>query len=200
MIDNLEKNEIIFSNGVMRECFGNGTTEINNSQNTSEKALIYYIDKDDYLEKEMQAYWRGKVMEFSNEISIIISHDEYIDGEVSQSEIFMKEAYAKEQMGFVMEALMQIYSSNLLNVHVLQGILVMISCVPYEAVEPKGQVMAMGLLSNKELIIRDCAIQCFERWNSKKGLTALKSLNCQPKWLQKYVDKVIMYIERDGLE
>ena len=99
-----------------------------------------------------------------------------------------------------MEALMQIYLKNLSNVHFLEGILVMISAVPYEIVEPKGQTMAMGLLTNKELLIRDRAIQCFEQWNSKKGLEVLKSIECQPKWLQKYVDKVIMYIERDGIE
>ena len=159
---------------------------------------IYYNDTD--IEKEMQAFRNRKIMRLSYEINMIINHDEYLDGEISQSEIFMKDAYANGQMDYVTEALMQIYSSNLLNTHILEGILVMISCVPYEAVEPKGQIMAMGLLSNKELVIRDRAIQCFERWNSKKGLVTLKSLDCQPKWLQKYVDKVIMYIERDGID
>ena len=37
-------------------------------------------------------------LSFSNEINLIISHDDYSDGEMSQSEIFMKEAYEKEQM------------------------------------------------------------------------------------------------------
>lgn len=30
-----------------------------------------------------------------NEISIIIGHDEYVDGEISQSEIFIKQAYER---------------------------------------------------------------------------------------------------------
>lgn len=198
MNDVLSKKEMIFSNGLIRKPFGSETSVKSISRNTSEGMLIYFIDKD--IEKEMQAFRAKKIMGLSNEISIIINHDEYLDGEVSQSELFMKNAYDNGQMDYVTEALMQIYSVNLLNVHVLEGILVMIACVPYEAVEPKGQVMAMGLLANRELIIRDRAIQCFERWNSKKGLTALKSLDCQPKWLQKYVDKVILYIEKDGSE
>lgn len=53
---------------------------------------------------------------------------------------------------------------------------------------------------NKILSVRDKAIQCFERWNSKKGLAYLRNVSCYPKWLQNYVDKVIMYIERDGME
>lgn len=193
-----EQSEFIFYNGVVQNILGNETTIKIISRNTSEGMPIYYNDTD--IEKEMQAFRNRKIMRLSHEINMIINHDEYLDGEISQSEIFMKNAYANEQMDYVTEALMQIYSSNLLNTHILEGILVMISCVPYEAVQPKGQIMAMGLLSNKELVIRDRAIQCFERWNSKKGLVTLKSLDCQPKWLQKYVDKVIMYIERDGID
>ena len=78
--------------------------------------------------------------------------------------------------------------------------MIMIESVPYEAISPKGQMKAMGLLVKKSLSVRDKAIQCFEKWNSKKGLAYLKNISCSPIWLQKYVDKVIMYIERDGIE
>lgn len=195
----VQNNQIVFDSRGIQEHFDSGTTLKKYMMNTSEAMLIYYNNDKD-LEREMQEFRKGKIMQFSNEISIIINHDEYVDGEVSQSEIFMKEAYENEQMDYVMESLMQIYMDSLSNIHVLEGILTMISCVPYEVVQPKGQAIAMGLLSNKELLIRDRAIQCFERWNSKKGLDALKSIDCQPKWLQKYVDKIIMYIERDGVE
>lgn len=179
--------------------FENRTIKKIISKNTSEGIHIYYNEEKDFEEK-VRDFRNDKVKQMYNEISIIICHDDYVDGEISQSEIFMKEAYQLGKMDYVMEALMQIYLKNLSNMHVLEGILVMISAVPYEAVEPKGQTMAIGLLVNKELLIRDRAIQCFEQWNSKKGLCVLKSLKCEPKWLQKYVDKVIMYIERDGVE
>lgn len=195
----MQNSQVVIDNRGLQEYLDSGTTSKKYMMNTSETMLVYY-NNDKELEREMQEFRKGKIMQFSNEISIIINHDEYVDGEVSQSEIFMKEAYENEQMDYIMEALMQIYMDNLSNVHVLEGILVMISCVPYEVVQPKGQAIAMGLLSNKELLIRDRAIQCFERWNSKKGLDVLKSLDCQPKWLQKYVDKIIKYIERDGVE
>lgn len=198
MVDVLENKEIIEANGTVQNTISSRTMTNDFSMNTSERKAIYYIDEN--LENEMRKYRYMRIMQMVNEINTLINHDEYIDGEMSQAELFMKEIYSNNQIDYAIEALMQIYSNNLLNVHVLEGILVMISCLPYEAVEPKGQIMAMGLLSNKELIIRDRAIQCFERWNSKKGLNTLKSLNCQPIWLQKYVNKVIMYIERDGEE
>lgn len=195
----MQNNRIFYDIRGLQKCFGNGTTSKKHAMNTSEAVLIYY-NNDKELEEEFQEFRRGKIMHFSNEISAIINHDEYVDGEISQAEIFMHEAYENKQMDYVMEALMQIYMANLSNIHVLEGVLVMISCVPYEAVQPKGQAIAMGLLSNKELLIRDRAIQCFERWNSKKGLDILKSLACQPKWLQKYVDKIIIYIEKNGVK
>ena len=157
------------------------TKRKNISENTSERFLIY-CNNGKSFEEEMRAFRSNRINKMYNEINTIINRDE------------------QGQIDYIMEALMQIYLKNLQNVHVLEGILVMISSVPYEVVEPKGQTMAIGLLTNKELLVRDRAIQCFEQWNSKKGLGVLKSLDCQPKWLQRYVDKVIMYIERDGTE
>lgn len=140
------------------------------------------------------------ISQLANDIKGIIQRDEFIDGEISNSELYMKELCAKYPVDCVLKALMQVYSSNLLNSKILEGVLVMVSCVSYETAEPDGQVMAMGLLSNRELEIRDRAIQCFEKWNSKKGIPVLKSLDCHPKWLQKYVEKVITYLERDGTD
>ena len=74
----------------------------------------------------------------------------------------------------------------------------MMGTLNYEKAEPQGQTMALGLLQHEDISVRDRAIQAFERWNSKKGLTVLKSLHCDIKWLERYVNKVISYLERDG--
>lgn len=154
----------------------------------------------DYIAQSEAEIREKAISQYENEIRILIRQDEFIDGEVSRSERYMKEGYEQGQLDFIADALMRVYSSNLGDAHMLEGILTMISSVPYEAISPKGQIMAMGLLSNKALSVRDKAIQCFERWNSKKGLGYLKNISCSPKWLQNYVDKVVMYIERDGIE
>lgn len=195
--DSVQKQDIFI--GGLESYLKLETKRKNISENTSERFLIY-CNNGKSFEEEMRAFRSNRINKMYNEINTIINRDEYFDGEISQSEIFMKKACEQGQIDYIMEALMQIYLKNLQNVHVLEGILVMISSVPYEVVEPKGQTMAMGLLTNKELLVRDRAIQCFEQWNSKKGLGILKSLDCQPKLLQRYVDKVIMYIERDGTE
>lgn len=154
----------------------------------------------DYIAQSEAEIRNKTTSQYANEIRLLIQQDEFIDGEVSRSERYIKEGYEQGQLDFIADALMSIYSSNLGEAHMLEGILTMIASVPYEAISPKGQIMAMGLLTNKILSVRDKAIQCFERWNSKKGLDYLKNISCSPRWLQNYVDKVIMYIERDGVE
>jgi len=163
-------------------------------ENAYKKAVVASIAKYEQKLRKMT------ITRLVSEIGHIIQNDEFVDGEVSQSEAFIKDLYAKDQLDYVADALMELYSINLSNPHMLEGILLMVSSVPFDTIEPEGQIMAMGSLSNKILSVRDRAIQCFERWNSKKGLIYLKNLDCHPKWLQKYVEKVIMYIERDGID
>lgn len=128
----------------------------------------------DYIAQSEAEIRNKAISQYENEIRILIRQDEFIDGEVSRSERYMKEGYEQGQLDFIADALMRVYSSNLGEAHMLEGILTMIASVPYEAISPKGQIMAMGLLSNKTLSVRDKAIQCFERWNSKKRVGLFK--------------------------
>ncbi len=116
----------------------------------------------DYIAQSEAGIREKAISQYENEIRILIRQDEFIDGEVSRSERYMKEGYEQGQLDFIADALMRVYSSNLGDAHMLEGILTMIASVPYEAISPKGQIMAMGLLSNKTLSVRDKAIQCFE--------------------------------------
>lgn len=135
---------------------------------------------------------------YINSISSVIACDEFVDGEISKSEKYMHENMYSETKDYILDALMKIYIDNYNDEHILLGVLEMLSSVKYEEVEPKGQIMALGLLQHNNIYLRDRAIQVFEQWNSKKGIDILKSLKCDQKWLQDYVDKVIEYLERDG--
>ena len=165
---------------------------------TATKPLALVVAVLDYIARSEYETRQSIISQYVNEISILIRQDEFVDGEVSESALYMVDAHKNRQIDYVADALMIVYSSNLSDAHMLEGILTMIASVPYEVIAPQGQIMAMGLLTNKMLSVRDKAIQCFEKWNSKKGLEYLKNIDCSPNWLQKYVDKVIMYIERDG--
>lgn len=173
--------------------------QTNNFQTTN-KSISFGAAVLDYIARAESEVRENIVLQYINEIRILIRQDDFVDGEISESEHYMIDAYNRGQIDYIADALMEVYSSSFGDSHILEGILTMISCIPYEAIAPKGQIMAMGLLTNKNLSVRDKAIQCFEKWNSKKGLVYLRNIECSPDWLQKYVDKVVMYIERDGAE
>lgn len=136
--------------------------------------------------------------QYMNDILGVILNDTYEDGTITKSEEYIKTTFCLENSENIKSAIMKLYLSNLENPHVLTGLLTMIGCIPYNVALPQCQIMALGLLQNRDISIRDKAIQVFEKWNSKSGIPVLKSLKCDKKWLQKYVDKVIQYLERDG--
>lgn len=143
------------------------------------------------------------VENFHSEILSVIQNDSFEDGEISQSEQYMDEYYNDMNASYIKEALMKIYLeyfSDKYAEHILTGILTMLGVRTYEEMQPHGQTMVLGLLQHRDIYLRDKAIQTFERWNSKKGITILEGLQCDQKWLQNYVDKVIMYLKRDGVD
>lgn len=176
----------------------NGFTTITFHDSSTYDGSISFSNAEDEVAK-YEKNQKQIVQQYMEDILSVILQDEFIDGEISKSAIYINKAYSNDEIEYVKTALMQLYTQNTRNAKILEGIMVMISSVSYDIIEPQGPIMALGLLQHKDLAIRDRAIQCYEQWNSKKGLEALKSLDCHPKWLQQYVEKIIMYIESDGM-
>lgn len=168
------------------------------SDSSSNAFPIFY--HQEIIQQQFLEIRNTKIAGLINEITATIMRDEFVDGDISESEKYIQRVETTFEFDCVKEALVKIYTQNYSNSHIATGLLMMISSVPYDKMEPVGPVMALGLLSHKDLEVRDRAIQCFERWNSKKGLDILKNLSCSPKWLQKYVNAVIKYIEEEGTD
>jgi hypothetical protein len=174
------------------------TDQFNSDDSRSNKESYIFFDSS-FVKQELLSYRNKKINQMANEIISLISKDDFVDGEKSDAELYMEEHYLND-FDCVNEALMKVYSENYSDIDIVAGVLVMISSVPYDVVEPGGPLMALGLLSHINLEVRDRAIQCFERWNSKKGLEILKSVECHPRWLNNYLKQVVKYIEKDGIE
>lgn len=140
------------------------------------------------------------VKQYKSDILNTIRNDTYEPGFVSQSEYYISNMADETNYEYVREASNELYLEYYNDAHILTGLLIMMGTLSYEDAEPQGQTMALGLLQHEDISVRDRAIQVFERWNSKKGLSVLRSLHCDRAWLQRYVDKVIAYLERDGVE
>lgn len=193
----ISSNQTINENQIMMDYFVNSRVmprEISVNESSTRQ--------DDYnpaLKSEREAR-RTVVMQYKSDILNVIRNDFYEAGFVSQSEQYILNNANENSVEYIREASNELYLEFYNDSHVLTGLLIMMGTLNYEAAEPQGQTMALGALQHEDISIRDRAIQAFERWNSKKGLPVLRSLHCDRAWLQRYVDKVISYLERDGVD
>ena len=170
-----------------------------NSSNASEIDFLAQTESSASIENKADES-RSPIIQYKNDILGTILNDTFEDGTITKSEEYIKESFCPDTSDYIKTAVMELYLSNLDQPHILTGLLTMISCIPYHDAKPQCPIMALGLLQNRDISIRDKAIQVFEKWNSKEGIPILKSLKCDRKWLQRYVDKVILYLERDGVD
>ena len=149
-----------------------------------------------YFQEEREAFVNNCKVQLLN--SII--GDEFIDGEISRTEIIVKEMFKRGREA-VMSALMDIYLEYFSeqDSHVLKGVLELLSVLPYEDVRPSGQIMALGVMRHKNKYVIKKGIQLYERWNSKEGIKIIKTLHFEEMRFQKYAEQVIEYLERDGV-
>ena len=148
-----------------------------------------------YFQEERKMFVNNCTMQLLNS-SIA---DEFIDGEISRTEQFIKDLFNQNKEA-VMSALMDIYLAYFPreDTHVLKGVLELLSILPYDDVKPSGQVMALGVMRHKNKYVVKKGIQLYERWNSKEGIEIIKSLHFEETRFQKYAEQVIEYLERDG--
>lgn len=164
---------------------------------TSENSNDSGIESDD-IQKKFAQYKKIKVDEYSEEILSIFMNDEFIDGEISQSEVYMEKHFNENTSIYILGALNDILIKNFDAPHVLEGILTMLSSISYKAASPEGVSMCASLLGHKSLEVKDKAVQTFERWNSKKGIIILENLDCPPMWFQNYINDVISALKEGG--
>lgn len=148
--------------------------------------------------KKMEEAEKELAETFKQDIISVISSDFFEDGVTSGSERYVKSVLRESNYKVFKDALMDLYLIHYSDSHVLTGLLKMVGAMDYQLAKPQGPIMALGLLQHENLFIRDRAIRVYEKWNSKEAIPTLQRLRCDAKWLQRYVDKVIYFLERDG--
>ena len=159
-----------------------------------------YRDIMETIQKNEQEVRRLIVEQYKNDILSIALNDHFESGTVSSSENYITTVANDNNVSYICEAFNELYLEYYKNEHVLTSILIMLGTLSYEQVFPQGQTMALGLLQHSDIAIRDRAVQLFERWNSKKGIPLLRKQHSDCTWLQRYINTVLMYLERDGVD
>ncbi len=134
--------------------------------------------------------------EFSSELSNIIKDDHFEDGEICNTELFIKEHMNEHGSTITMKCVMDFYTKNFTKSKSMIGILHSLSHLNYETVKPQAPIMSVGALQHFDLEVREYALKTFENWKDKENLEILKGLKCDARWLQEYVDLIIEELEK----
>ena len=127
-------------------------------------------------------------------LEVKINRSEVEWGVISEFDEYVIENIQNEN---VLKAINQIYIDNFNKEDILIKILNAISEVEYEKVNPYGQTIAIAAISNKNLVVKQKAIETFERWHNEESIKILENIDVREKWLKKHVEKVIEDLKED---
>ena len=88
-----------------------------------------------------------------------------------------------------------IFLKSLNNKNHLLLLLKAISNLPYESVEPVGQVQAMAYLSMDSEELMEAGIRAFENWEHSGGIDVLERVQMRTAWLERYRINTIDYLK-----
>lgn len=157
----------------------------NQSTQTTKSPTVSLIDTDE-IETHKQ--------KFADTLLTLIHEEIFEYGMENAADVFVQKSL---EMGpyFTKEWLNTIFLHRLGDVEVTTGILRIIAHLDYEDIYPTGPTMAIAAGMHENAEIRECGIRAFENWCNADSLKYLKRIRCKEKWLQDYLEQVIIDLE-----
>ena len=184
-------NPIIESLGILID------TTSSNSTTKSFLSRSGYVTDDNstFVLKSMDAneIW---IREKSAQLLSLLRAEDVESGIASPSEVFVKQALMDNRV-LALQMINQVYLDNVGNAHIQIGILHLSSHIDYNVGNPTLQTIALAALSDNNDDVKDYAVQCYENWNHKDGLRILKTIYTETRWLQDYIDNVIIALSEN---
>jgi len=131
---------------------------------------------------------------FTNSLLQLIHEEIFEYGMENAADEFVQDNLRDYSL-YTKECLGSMLLKHFANVGVLTGLLRIISHIDYEDISPIGQTMALAVLNHENVEVRECGIRAFENWGNIESLNILRHIKCKEKWLQDYLEKVIIDLE-----
>lgn len=114
----------------------------------------------------------------------------------NEADEYFEKLYATYQsIEYPLKVLSDIVNKNLLNDHILEGVLHVLSNYDYEEISPFGITIAIACNETRSPVIQELLISCFEKWDSPDAITILEGLKIDEAWLIEYRDEVITQLK-----
>lgn len=96
-----------------------------------------------------------------------------------------------------LDILSELVNEHLDDEHVLEGVLHILSFLPYEEITPVGITIGIACGFNHSPLVVDRLIACFEDWEDPAAIRILDSMDLSSiPWLSNYRDRVVSMLEQ----
>jgi len=133
---------------------------------------------------------------FTRELLQVINQEDFEYGKENKADLLVKQQM-DVNASVTKEWLNYIFVENFDNVSVLVGILRIIGHIDYDDIRPNGVTMALSALTHNDIEVKECGIRAFENWEALENIKVLENLDVMPKWLQDYINQVIIDLKKE---
>ncbi|MBF0510041.1 MAG: hypothetical protein HQK57_14100 [Deltaproteobacteria bacterium] len=133
---------------------------------------------------------------YTKELLSIISRQNFEYGFYSRADEFVRKRM-EQNAARTKEWLLSVFVDYFSDLKIMIGLLQVILHMDYFDIYPQGQDIALAALAHSDAEVRECGIRAFENWGTPESLRILKTINYREKWLQEYIDQVILDLEEE---
>lgn len=171
---------------------GINTDSIDNSFSVISSTDQYMANETDIHIKRMLDFLDSN---YRQRLILLIYGDTFEPGTSNSTIEYVKSLFRYGENAVVLW-LTKLYNENLNNAAILCGIL-HINIYFHDIFSDVGTIMAMAAMTNKSQEVKELGVRVLESNCNLENLRALKSIQCEEKWLMEYIEQVISDFESE---
>lgn len=133
----------------------------------------------------------GASQAFAGEFLRILKELNFEYGYVSDAEKYLEQQLKTGSRYAITRKISVLFDSNIGNERLAEYILYVVSCFPYEDMNPFCVELPKKALMTESEILKEGGIRCFEAWENPAFLPLLEKTECRSAWLREYLHSVI---------
>jgi hypothetical protein len=147
-------------------------------------------------QKDSAAEFDVKCSKISDHITRIVNFDEYIDGEISKTELYLEKLYIENKAVFresFQRAWLQLFAGSKDNLATFINIS---SNISYQWLEDRADALVLSACSHQDPFVNEAAVRAIEAWEQTSHIEYLENIReFNIGWLEKYKVEVLEYLK-----
>lgn len=176
--------------GLISDVISASTTDDISTSNSASK--INYTDYEQEIDR--------KTIRKFEEFKIIFSSDEYVDGEISKTQVFLEALYNENRLVFervFKKAWLYVFLSP--KSSSLSDFILTAATLEYSMLNESADIMLIGSWSHASLDVKDAVLRAAESWQNPKHSEYLEKMtDIDDLYISEYRGKVIESLRRLG--